>query len=135
MVALRILPQGLRVPDETAVGVEAAIDEVPARYLELHRDAGGEVIVRREAELMLAVRLELPGRQNELEALVGRGWVKRDGGDGAGRRQARVQQLLGARHRPALWRRRVDPQTQRLELVVAERGVVVRHRAEQYLHP
>ena len=122
VVALRILPEGLRVPEEVA-----------ERIRELGRHLVREVEVGREAELVLAVRRELPGRHDELVALVGGRRVERSGGDRHHGWQAGVQDGLRPCHRPGFGRGRIDPLAQHLELVLAQRGGVVRHRGEEDL--
>ena len=73
------------------------------------------------------MRLELPWRQGELEALVGGGRVERNGTDRRRGGQADVQRGLRPRHRARLRGGRVDPLAQHLELVRAEGARVVRH--------
>ena len=67
VVALGILPQ--------VVGGEA--EHGAGGILELLRHLGADVVIRREAQLVLAMRFEMPGRHDELEASAGRRRIER----------------------------------------------------------
>ena len=118
MVALGILSEILLVEAEQGA----------ARILERLRHLAADVIVRRETDLVLAVRFELPRGHFELDAHTGRRRFQRSDEDGFCRRQARVQERLCSGDRASLRRTGVDPQAHQLELVFAERPHGVRHR-------
>ena len=122
-MALRILPQLLA--GEAEIG--------PRRILELLRHLIRDVVVGREADLVLAVRLELPGRHLELDAVAGRGGGERLDGDRRRRRQARAEQRGRPRDGAGLRRTAVDPEPDQLELVLAERRQPVRHRCTRHI--
>ena len=111
-MALRILPQLLPAEPEHR----------PGRILELLRHLGRDVVVRREAELVLALRGQGPFGHHELDPRAGRRGIERRDDDGRGRRETRVQQRLRPPHGPRLWSAAVDPHLDEFQLILAEGG-------------
>src|SRR5262249_45759294 len=88
VVALRVLSQLLaREPEHR-----------PARVLELLRHLARDVVVGGEADLVLAVRLEMPRRHHELDAVAGSRRRQRLYRDRGRRRPARTEHAFTLPH-------------------------------------
>src|SRR5262249_50731454 len=99
VVTLRVLTQLLSREAEV----------VAAWIAELGRNLAADVVVRRDADLVLAVRRKVPGGKLKLHPLALSRRIERLDRDRLDRRQAGVDQLVGPEHGALLRRAVVDP--------------------------
>ena len=117
------------VAERILTGLVELVAEGAVRTAELLRDLVGHVVVRGEAHLVLALRVEDPARHADLQTGARRRRRQRLDRDRFRRRQASVEQISRTGHDAIARRTALDPQAHRLDLVGAQRRLrIERHR-------